>query len=126
MMKKVNIPEGYSQVMPYLIIKDAAAFIHFTQNVFGATEKFKTMRDAQTIMHAEISIGESTIMFADATEQYPVSNAGMFIYVDDCDAVFQKALDNGATAIMEPAYQDYGRSGGVTDPFGNTWWITSI
>ena len=125
-MKTVNIPEGYSQVMPYLIVKDAAAFIRFTQHVFDATEKFKTMRDEQTIMHGEVSIGNSTIMFADATDQYPVSNAGMFVYVDDCDAVFRKALDNGATTIMEPADQDYGRSGGVADPFGNTWWITSV
>ncbi|HVW96476.1 MAG TPA: VOC family protein [Mucilaginibacter sp.] len=125
-MKKVNIPDGYTQLMPYLILKNAAEFITFTQNVFDAVEKFKTMRDEHTIMHGEVSIGDSVIMFAEATEQYKVSNAGMFIYVDDCDAVFQKALDNGATKVMEPADQPYGRSAGVTDPFGNTWWITSV
>jgi PhnB protein len=125
-MKTVNIPEGYSQLMPYLIVENAAAFISFTQKVFDATEKFKTMRDEHTIMHAEISIGESVIMMADATDQFKQQNAGLFIYVDDCDAVFQKALDNGATTVMEPADQSYGRSGGVKDAFGNTWWITSV
>jgi PhnB protein len=123
-MKPLNIPEGYNQVMPYLIVENAAAFIEFTQNVFGAQEKFKTMRDEETIMHAEISIGESVIMLADATDQYQVQNAGMFVYVEDCDTTFQKALQNGATTIMEPADQSYGRSCGVKDAFGNTWWIT--
>lgn len=125
-MKTVNIPEGYQQIMPYLIVENAAAFISFTQKVFDATEKFKTMRDEHTIMHAEISIGGSVIMMADATDQFKQQNAGLFIYVDNCDAVFKKALDNGATTIMEPADQSYGRSGGVKDAFGNTWWITSV
>jgi PhnB protein len=125
-MKTVNIPEGYQQIMPYLIVENAAAFISFTQKVFGATERLKTMRDEHTIMHAEISIGESVIMMADATDQFKQQNAGLFIYVDDCDTVFQKALDNGATTVMEPADQSYGRSGGLKDAFGNTWWITSV
>jgi PhnB protein len=125
-MKTVNIPEGYQQIMPYLIVENAAAFISFTQKVFGATERLKTMRDEHTIMHAEISIGESVIMMADATDQFKQQNAGLFIYVDDCDTVFQKALDNGASTVMEPADQSYGRSGGLKDAFGNTWWITSV
>ncbi|MDB4920979.1 VOC family protein [Mucilaginibacter sp.] len=125
-MKTVNIPEGYPQIMPYLIVENAAAFIDFTQKVFDATEKFKTMRDEHTIMHAEISIGNSVIMMADATDEFNQQNAGLFIYVDDCDTVFQKALDNDAIVVMEPADQSYGRSGGVKDAFGNTWWITSV
>ncbi len=125
-MKNVNIPEGYQQLMPYLIVENASKFIDFTCDVFGATEKFKTMRDERTIMHAEVSIGDSVIMFADATEQYPPQNAGMFLYVDDCDEIFNKAIDNGATEIMPPADQSYGRSAGIKDPFGNAWWITSV
>ncbi|MDO3644628.1 VOC family protein [Mucilaginibacter sp. L3T2-6] len=125
-MKNVNIPEGYQQLMPYLIVENASKFIDFTRNVFGATEKFKTMRDERTIMHAEVSIGDSVIMFADATEQYLPQNAGMFLYVDDCDEIFNKAIDNGATEIMPPADQSYGRSAGIKDPFGNAWWITSV
>ncbi len=123
-MKKVNIPEGYQQVMPYLIVKDAAAFLEFTQKVFGAEEKYKAMRDENLIMHAEICIGDSVIMFADATEQFKQQSAGMFIYVDDCDTVYQKAIANGAISAREPESQEYGRSAGVKDAFGNTWWIT--
>ena len=125
-MKNVNIPEGYPQLMPYLVVEGAAAFMAFTQKVFGATEKFKTMRDEDVIMHAEISIGDSVIMLADATDVYTPQPAGLFVYVDDCDAVYQKAMDNGATTKIPPADQSYGRSAGVNDAFGNTWWITSV
>lgn len=125
-MENVNIPEGYQQLMPYLIIPDAPKFIAFVQQVFGAEEKFKTMRDEQLIMHAEVTIGDSVIMLADATQQYPARPAGMFLYVDDCDGVYQKALDAGATSIMEPANMDYGRSAGLYDPFGNNWWISQV
>jgi PhnB protein len=124
-MKNVKIPEGYQQVMPYLIIENAAAFSDFAKNVFGAEERYKAMRTETLIMHAEIRIGESVIMFADATPEHKQQNAGLFIYVDDCDAVYQKALDNGATTAMPPADQSYGRSAGVKDPFGNTWWLTA-
>jgi PhnB protein len=125
-MKNLNIPEGYQRIMPYLIIEDAGAFLNFTKNVFDALEKYRVMRTETLIMHAEISIGESVIMFADATEQFSKQTAGLFIYVDDCDRVYKKALDNGGISVMEPTNQEYGRSSGVKDPFGNTWWITSV
>ena len=122
---KAAIPEGYQTIMPYLIVKDAPAFSTFMQTVFGATEKCREMRDEKTIMHAELDINGSTIMFADATEVYKVQNAGIFIYVDDCDEVYKKALKNGATSVTEPNDQPYGRTSGVNDPYGNTWWITN-
>lgn len=124
-MQDLNIPQGHQQVMPYLIVKNAAGFFDFMQAVFGATEKMKVMRDEYTIMHAEMELGNSTIMFTDATNDFPVQTAGMFIYVDDCDAVYLKALSLHAKSIMPPADQDYGRSAGILDPYGNTWWITS-
>lgn len=124
-MSEVYIPEGYNTVMPYLIINNAEGFLKFTQEVFGAIEKMKVMRDETTIMHAEIKIGESCIMFAGANEQFGVQNAGLYINVADADATYKKALEAGATSVMEPSDQSYGRSGGVKDPSGNTWWITS-
>lgn len=123
-MEELNIPNDYQRIMPYLVVNNAAGFFSFMQTVFNATEKMKVMRDENTYMHAELQVGASTIMFTDATEEYPVQNAGMFIYVANCNTTYQKALANGATSIMEPAKQDYGHSAGVKDAFGNTWWIT--
>ncbi len=112
-MQNLNISQGHQQVMPYLIVKNAGGFFDFMQAVFGATEKAKVMRDEYTIMHAEMELGNSTIMFTDATSDFPVQTAGMFIYVDDCDAVYLKALGLHAKSIMPPADQDYGRSAGI-------------
>jgi len=123
----MNIPEGYQTVMPYLILNKAKQFLQFTQEVFGAVLNYSVPRDGdeEVIMHAEISIGGSIIMFADATEQWRTSTAGLFIYVEDADTTFQKAIDNGGQVVTVLSDQDYGRSGGVLDPFGNTWWITT-
>jgi len=112
--------------MPYLIVSGAQSFIEFTKKVFDAQETHRAKRDEQTIMHAEIMIGECTIMFADSTEIYGVRNSDFFDYVDDADATFKKAIEAGATVINEMVDQSYGRSGGVRYPFGNGWWITSI
>lgn len=124
-MESVKIPEGYQQVMPYLILDDAATFLAFTKKLFDAEEIRKEMRDENTIMHAEIRIGKSVIMLANSTEQYQVQNASMFIYVDNTDEVYKKALKEGATNLLAPADQPYGRAAGIKDPFGNTWWITA-
>jgi len=122
----MKIPENYQAVMPYLILEGAEQFSRFMQAVFDAKETHRTMRSDGTIMHAEVMTGGSTIMFAESGEQWGVNTAGLFIYVDDADARYKKALDNGAAVITPVADQDYGRSGGVKDPFGNTWWITSL
>ncbi|GAA4460049.1 VOC family protein [Nemorincola caseinilytica] len=125
-MNTTDIPAHYNHVMPYLIVKDAAGAMRFMAEVLGATEKMKHLRDdGHTVMHGEMTIGGSTIMLAEATDQYPPDTAGMFVYVPDADAAYQRALAMGATSIMPPADHPYGRSGGVKDPHGNTWWITT-
>jgi PhnB protein len=121
----MTIPQGYQTVMPYLILENAEQFLSFAENVFGAKEKVKHLNSAGTIMHAEVQISDSTIMFANATEEFPVQTSGLYIHVTDADQSYQKALESGATPIMAPRDQDYGRSGGIVDPCGNTWWITT-
>jgi len=123
-MEQLKIPPGYQQVMVYLIVNGAADFINWTQQIFGAKEKMRHMRDEHIIAHAEITIGDCVIMLADATEAFPARNVGFFIYMADADAVYNKAINAGAIVVSPMADMPYGRSGGVTDPFGNTWWIT--
>jgi PhnB protein len=122
----MNLPSGHQAIMPYLILKDASEFIEFTKKVFGAENSNKQIRDDGTIMHAEIIINGSTIMVTEQNQDWAKQTSNLFIYVPNVDETYKKALENGATNLMELSDQDYGRTCGITDSFGNVWWITSI
>ncbi len=124
----MKVPEQYTQLMPYLILKNIGGFRKFMAEVFECKEQLIVDADYGTVMHGEIRIGDTVIMFAETGDQFPMMNAGMFIYVDDADTTYKKALAAGAVTVkgQEPSDKDYGRACGVTDPFGNTWWITSV
>jgi len=111
--------------MPYLILNDARRFLDFAKEVFGATEKMLVPgNNGRTIMHGELLIGNAVVMFANATDEWNEKTSGMFLYVNDVDAVHKKALANNATELASPMHKDYGYSSGFEDPFGNQWWIT--
>ena len=125
----MNLSKGHQVVMPYLMVNGALKFIDFVKAVFHAeltTNMHKLREDGATVIHSEITIGGSTIMFTDASEQWKEQTANLFVYVDNADDTFKRAIDHGATTLMELSNQDYGRTCGVTDPFGNVWWITSV
>jgi len=123
----MNLPAGHQTVMPYLILKGASQFIEFTKIVFDAKASLEpVLRKDGTIMHAEIILQGSTIMVADETKDWVKQNANLFVYVPNADETYKKALENGATNLMGLSDQDYGRTCGVTDSFGNVWWITSV
>ena len=119
----MEIPKQYLPVMPYLIICNANAFLNFAKEVFNAKEQLVVPRSEGVIMHGELRINDAVIMFADATEQFAERPAGMFLYTENVDAVYAKALKNGAKSTMMPAAMEYGYSAGFEDPFGNQWWI---
>jgi PhnB protein len=123
MMKRINFPAGYQQVMPYLVTKDAEALITFLKDVFGAEEKMRFMRDEHTIAHAEVTIGHSVIMISGAADELKPCPGGSFVFVENADATYQKAMTAGASSLMPVKDNPYGRSGGVLDPFGNSWWM---
>lgn len=112
--------------MPYLIIDGAAKFIDYIRDVFEAELTYHSMRDDELVGHCEAQIGGSTIMFSNSRGEWTPVTANMFVYVEDADETFRLATENGGTVVMELSDQDYGRSGGVKDPFGNVWWITSV
>ncbi|GAL83317.1 transposase [Sporocytophaga myxococcoides] len=119
----MNIPKNYLPVMPYLILKEAKAFMDFAKRVFEAKEQLIVPGENETIMHGELKIHDAIIMFAQAGEIWTEKTAGMYIYVTDVNKVYQKALENGSTTLMAPEKKEYGYSGGFEDPFGNHWWI---
>lgn len=128
------IPDGYHSVTPYLICHEAAAAIDFYKSAFGAIELFRMPMPDGRLGHAEIKIGNSPIMLADEFPgmgfDSPKTLKGtpvcLMIYVEDCDAMFAKAIDLGATAIKPLQDQFYGdRSGTLADPFGHVWTIAT-
>lgn len=118
----MQIPAQYNRLMPYMIIPGAYQFIEFMKNVFGATEQIIVSRSEGAIMHGELRIGDGVIIFADETEQFAARPASIFIYAENLDDTYKKALTAGATSIMEPAKQPYGYTCSFHDPFGNDWW----
>jgi PhnB protein len=126
------IPEGYHSITPYLIIHGAAEAIEFYKKAFGATELFRFPAPEGKIGHAEIKIGDSPIMladeFADMGYKGPQSLGGspvsIMLYVEDVDAVFNRAVAAGASvkeALQDKFYGD--RMGSLIDPFGHRWHI---
>lgn len=121
-----SIPDGYHSVQPYLLVKGAKGLLDFLKKAFNATETENMTGPDGTVMHAEVKIGDSTIMVADAQGPWQPTTAAIYVYVADVDATYRKAVAAGGTSAMEPADQFYGdRHGGVKDPFGNFWWIAT-
>jgi PhnB protein len=120
------IPEGYRTVTPYLVVEGATNVLEFVKQAFGAEEKFRMDAPGGKIGHAEVQIGDSIVMVGDAGEENPAMPAMIHLYVDDCDATYERALAAGGTSEREPTDQFYGdRSAGVRDTTGNLWWIAT-
>ena len=125
-MQHIHIPQGYQQVMTYLILDEPEKFFAFTKTVFDATEKSRHNHEDGSLLHGEIQIGGVTIMFGGSAGKWPAMTAGLFVYVANADESYRKALEAGGSSVMELSDQDYGRTCGVQDPCGNTWWITQL
>lgn len=128
------IPEGYRTLMPYLAVPDAAAAIDFYTRAFGASERVRMPAPGGAIGHAELEMGGSVLMLSDpfpqASTKPPTELGGttvsVMMYVDDVDAVVQRAVDAGAEVLMPVSDQFWGdRFGSVRDPFGHSWSIAT-
>ena len=128
------IPDGYPQLSPYLVVDGAAAAIDYYIEVFGAKERMRMGGPDGKIGHAELEIGDALVMLADEYPDMgyvgPKTVGGtpvtISLYVEDADAVYAKALENGATSTREVELQFYGdRSGQFLDPFGHRWSVAT-
>ena len=120
------IPDNYPRVSPYLIVSDVEVTMNFIEYVFNGKVREKMTTPDGSVNHGEMSIGDSVIMMGKATEEYKPLNAMLYIYVEDTDSTYKRAIEKGAVSVMEPADQFYGdRNAGVTDKDGISWWIAS-
>lgn len=125
-MKVKPIPEGYSNVIPFLICSGADKVIDFCQKVFGAKVMNVSKDDKGTIMHASIQIRDSAVMLSEGSERFPAQSTMMYVYVENCDEVYKLGLDAGGKSLREPTNEFYGdRSCGFADPSGNQWWVAT-
>ena len=126
MMAVKPIPDGFHSVTPYLVVEGVASLVDFLKQAFDAKEIERTMLPDGTVMHAQVKIGDSFVMMGEARGESTPRPASLYLYVTDTDATYRRALQAGATSIMEPADQFYGdRNLGVKDPAGNQWWIAT-
>jgi PhnB protein len=123
-MEVKPIPPGYRTITPYLTVKGAKTLINFLERAFNAKNMRQTVRPDGSIGNAEVLIGDSMIMIADGTETWQSSPTSIYMYVENCDAVYRKAIEEGGESIIEPQDMFYGdRNAGVKDFCGNSWWI---
>jgi PhnB protein len=114
-----HVPAGWHTVTPRITVDGAADLVEFLKHTFGATGDFRSDRPS------EMRIGDSLIMVTNVglRESMP---AFLYVYVDDADATYRRALDAGAAALEEPQDMPYGdRRGMVKDRWGNVWQIAT-
>ena len=129
------IPDGFHSITPHLVVDGASDAIAFYEKAFGAQVCLRMMMpDGRYVLHAELSIGDSRLLLADAIPEFgsrgPKALGGspvaVHLYVEDADAAFERAIAAGATVTMPLSDMFWGdRYGRVTDPFGHVWSISA-
>jgi uncharacterized glyoxalase superfamily protein PhnB len=122
------IPKGYHTITPYLAVKDAHGLLEFLKKAFDAAVEVHTMPDG-TILNAQAQVGDSMVLIGQAPKDHPDNElmpAMLYLYVEDADAWYLKAIAAGAESIREPSDQFYGdRVGAVRDLARNQWWFAT-
>jgi len=128
MTQKVNpIPYENQNIIPYIMVEDVARLISFLESAFDGQLTYKLNRNDGSVMHAEVKIGNNTIMMGEPTEQFGAMPVSIYMYVADCDSVYKTALSAGGTSMMEVRTMAHAgeRYGCVKDFAGNIWWIAT-
>jgi uncharacterized glyoxalase superfamily protein PhnB len=128
-MKVKSVPEGFGTVTPYFSVRGAHRFIGFLKQAFDAKDVFVATLPDGSLLSAEVQVGNSMVVVGEEDPGQPPNQrmrANLYMYVDDVDAVFHKAVRAGARSIEEPEDQFWGdRSGVIEDVAGNRWWIAT-
>jgi PhnB protein len=120
-------PETYNSVSVYIVADNAQRVIDFLKSTFGATPLRRFDAPGGKVMHAEVRIDDTVVMIADASGAYPAFPVWLHVYVPDAEATYKKALAAGGVSVQELVRKpgDPDLRGGVKDPTGNTWWIST-
>ncbi len=126
-MNRPYKPEGYPSVSAYVMVDGAQRVIDFLKKTFGATELRRFDGPDGSILHVEVRIDDSVVMLSDGGGSFPAFPVWLHVYVPDVDETWRRALAAGGVPVQEPQQKkdDPDRRGGVKDPSGNTWWIST-
>ena len=125
-----SIPTGYHTITPNITVRDAAKAIDFYKNAFGAQEVMRMAGPGGKVMHAEMTIGDSKFMLGDempemgnkGPKSYGGSPVSFYVYVENVDNAWKKAIGAGGKQVMPIEDMFWGdRTGRLEDPFGHTW-----
>jgi PhnB protein len=121
------LPDGFHTLTPNIIAEDAERAVDFLKRAFGATENYRLTLSDGSISHCELKIGDSIINLGTAMEGWPAHGLIAQIFVESPDALYARAVQAGATALMPMTEMFFGiREGRVSDPFGNVWIIATL
>jgi uncharacterized glyoxalase superfamily protein PhnB len=125
-MKPNPIPEGCHSITPYLTVPDAARLVEFLKRAFEGIERARIARPDGTILHVQVLVGNSLLMIGEPQAPWQPRTCMLYHYVADVDSTYRRALEAGATTVVEPANMFYGdRHACVKDVAGNDWWIAT-
>ena len=120
------IPDGYQTVTPYLTIEHPEAVMDFLKKAFDGKELYAMRDDQGQVQHAEMKVGSSMLMFGRAHGEWHARPGNFYLYVEDVDKSFQRAIDAGGQSKMPVADMFWGdRLGAFVDPFGHNWTIAT-
>jgi PhnB protein len=121
------LPKGFHTITPNIIVDDAEKAAEFFKEAFGASESYRLTMSNGKIAHCEMKLGNSIFNLGTSMEGWPARGLIAQIYVQDSDALFNRAVQAGATVIMPMTDMFFGsREGRVADPFGNVWTIATL
>jgi PhnB protein len=128
------IPKGFHTVTPSLVVRNAAQAIEFYKKALGAEELMRMATPTGKIGHAELKIGDSIIFVTDESPEMGTKSpqtlggtaASLYLYVEDVDKAFQRAIEAGGKTAMPVADMFWGdRFGSIADPYGHTWGLST-
>jgi len=126
-MNESWIPKGFGTVTPNIVVDSAEEAIAFLKRALGATEGYRLTTSAGKVAHCELHFGNSVVNVGESMEGFPAHSLMAQIYVEDSDALFQRAVAAGASVVMPMTDMFFGsREGRIADPFGNTWTIATL
>lgn len=120
------IPDGMTSITPYLTVQGVARLIEFLEQSFDGKVEERMEGPGGMVMHAQVRIRGSVVMMGEASDQWKALPSQIYMYVEDMDELYRRAMAAGGESVRQPTDEFYGdRVGGVKDPSGNIWWVAT-